>query len=963
MSPRSSQSTQEIGLRATWAYSVVCLLFLVIAFSFSSFAFAETPKVAKPEHIKLSGSLPPATAAKPYNSVLAVSGGRSPYRLGISVGHLPKGLSLNTTTGSITGTPLATGTYPFTVAVSDHVGNHSQQAMSLLVNAEHRGDVDVSVSPATGSVQSAGTQQFSAAVTGTTQTGVTWSASAGSVNSSGLFTAPTVSTATNVTVTATSTFRATSKASATVAVMPKNGGGITVSISPSSSSLQSAGTQQFSATVTGTNQTGVTWSASAGTIAANGLFTAPTISSATNVTVTATSTASASSKASAIVAVTPKSGPPPALTITTTAIPSATAGSAYVAGLSAAGGTQPYQWTLTGSLPSGIQFTASNATLAGTTSQHGQFSLTAKVTDTNGNSATQGFTLVVSTQAAGAYDGPAELPRAYMQSTLANTPAPGSTIFVPAGNSLQAALNIANCGDTISLAAGATFTGPFFFPAKPCDPQHWIIVRTGAPDSALPPEGVRITPCFAGVPSLPGRPPFNCNSTQNVMARLVMPVTGDGPVVFSSGAHYYRLLGLEVTRPANGTIVFALAGPANNATADHIVLDRLWIHGTAQDETTHGVRLGGSQYFAVVDSFITDLHCVSITGTCTDAQAISGGVGNTPMGPYKIVNNFLEASAENILFGGAAATLAPADIEIRRNHLFKPLIWMKGQPGYIGGTNGNPFSVKNLFELKNGQRVLFEANILENTWGGFSQSGFGVLLTPKNQTNGVTNICPLCQVTDITIRYTTISHVAAGFQISNSVSGTGGAPLDGERYSIHDVTVDDINGPKYAGNGVFATLSMLGSNLPVLRNVQINHVTAFAANTMLGVGSMTSQMSNISFTNSIVTAGNFPVWSTGGVTNCAYPNKPLLVFNACFKPYVFASNVIIATPLNSPPTTWPSGTLFTSTPASVGFVNYNNGNGGDYRLLPSSPYHNAASDGKDIGADVAAISSAIAGVY
>ena len=37
-----------------------------------------------------------------------------------------------------------------------------------------------------------------------------------------------------------------------------------------------------------------------------------------------------------------------------------------------------------------------------------------------------------------------------------------------------------------------------------------------------------------------------------------------------------------------------------------------------------------------------------------------------------------------------------------------------------------PLADKNLFELKNAQRVLFEGNILENSWGGFSQRGFAI---------------------------------------------------------------------------------------------------------------------------------------------------------------------------------------------------------------------------------------------
>jgi len=38
---------------------------------------------------------------------------------------------------------------------------------------------------------------------------------------------------------------------------------------------------------------------------------------------------------------------------------------------------------------------------------------------------------------------------------------------------------------------------------------------------------------------------------------------------------------------------------------------------------------------------------------------IAGGLGDNPMGPYQIVNNFLEAAGENIIFGGGPATMTP----------------------------------------------------------------------------------------------------------------------------------------------------------------------------------------------------------------------------------------------------------------------------------------------------------------
>ncbi|PYX56558.1 MAG: hypothetical protein DMG76_14410, partial [Acidobacteria bacterium] len=523
-----------------------------------------------------------------------------------------------------------------------------------------------------------------------------------------------------------------------------------MTISPSITTLVAQGVQQFSASITGASNTAVNWSATAGTISSSGKFTAPLVSNSTQVTVTATGATDHSLTATATVNVTP----PPPLAITTSGLPEANAGMPYSASLSATGGTSPYRWSLaSGALPAGIQLQASTGILAGTTAVGGSYALTAKVTDLSGNTSTHALTLSVAAGSASDFDGPAELPRTYIQTAMANTPAPGSTITVNSAAGLQSALNSASCGDTIALQQGATFAGRFTFPAKSCDDNHWIVVRTNADDSTLPAEGSRVTPCYAGVSSLPGRPAFNCASTTNVMAKLVMAQVGSGPIVFAAGANHYRLIGLEVTRLSGIGIVYALSSIVTGDMANNIILDRVWMHGTAQDETMRGVALGGGTYISVVDSFFTDFHCVSRTGTCTDAQAIHGGVGDNPMGPYKIVDNFLEASGQSILFGGGAATLTPADIEIRRNHMFKPLTWMLGQAGYVGGTDGSPFIVKNHFELKNAQRVLLDSNIMENSWGGFSQVGFGILLTPKNQGGA----CSICQVADVTVRYNFIS--------------------------------------------------------------------------------------------------------------------------------------------------------------------------------------------------------------
>jgi len=752
---------------------------------------------------------------------------------------------------------------------------------------------------------------------------------------------------------------------------PSTSSSADISLSPGSATVVSLEQLQFTARISGTANTAVTWSASAGTISSSGLFTAPKVASDTPVVITATSVAKrvtigdpnvldASSRAVANVTVIPSAS----LAIATATLPAAAASTPYTASLSATGGLAPYQWSLaTGILPSGIQMQATGV-ITGMTALIGSYPFTAKVTDASGHSATLALTLTVSAISATGYDGPAQLPLIYIQTAMSNTPAPGSTIAVNSGGDLQSALNSANCGDTIQLQAGATFAGAFKFPAKSCDDNDWIIVRTSASDSTLPAEGSRLTPCYAGVSSLPGRPAFNCTSTNNVVAKLLLTTGDNGPVIFASGANHYRLTGLEITRLAGTGLVYALASLPTGGTANNIILDRVWVHGTAQDETNRGVDLGSSTYFSVVDSFFTDFHCIALTGTCVDAQAINGGIGGDPMGPYKIVDNFLEASGENILFGGGSATATPADIQISQNHMFKPLTWMRGQAGYVGGTNGNPFIVKNLFELKNAQRVLLDGNIMENSWGGFTQMGFGILLTPKNP--GAAAQCPLCRVTDVTIRYSTISHVGAGLQIANALPEVNQtAAFDGERYSIHDIVIDDIDGVKYDGSGEFAQVSV-EPDAPLLQNVTINHVTAFPPSFMFMVGDMvatSTPMKNFVFTNSIVNAGAAPVWSTGGgPANCAYFDKPLITFSACFSPYSFVSDAVIGSSSQYPPSLWPSGNFFPATASVVQFVNYNGGNGGDYHLQPSSPYKGLGTDGQDLGADVDAVDSAVAGV-
>jgi hypothetical protein len=177
--------------------------------------------------------------------------------------------------------------------------------------------------------------------------------------------------------------------------------GVLVTVSPATATLVSAGTQQFHASVTGTSNTTVTWSASLGTISSGGLYQAPTVTVSTNATVTATSGADSTKSGTASVTVTAGSSSSFPLSVATTSLPAAVAGITYSSPLSAAGGKAPYSWTLaSGPLPTGITVNSAGS-LSGTTAQTGQFNFTVQVTDSSSpqQTATQPLVLTVSSTA------------------------------------------------------------------------------------------------------------------------------------------------------------------------------------------------------------------------------------------------------------------------------------------------------------------------------------------------------------------------------------------------------------------------------------------------------------------------------------------------------------------------------------------------------------------------------------
>jgi hypothetical protein len=265
---------------------------------------------------------------------------------------------------------------------------------------------------------------------------------------------------------------------------------------------------------------------------------------------------------------------------------------------------------------------------------------------------------------------------------LVGTAQSGQVIDVPAGGSLQSALNNVQRGGTIRLAAGATYVGNFTLPAKPG--TDYILITTA---TSLPAPGTRINPLY--------KPALATIRSANTASALVT----------AAGASYYRIVGVAFEANQNGSgDVITLGRDSQTTLAEvphHIELDRILIAGHATAGQKRGISANAT-HVVISNSDIRDIKAAG-----QDSQAIAAW--NTP-GPVEIRNNYLEAAGENIMFGGSGINIpgaVPSDIVVERNVLTKKQEW-----------RGTAWTVKNLFELKNARRVVVRGNLMQYNWGG-----------------------------------------------------------------------------------------------------------------------------------------------------------------------------------------------------------------------------------------------------
>jgi hypothetical protein len=178
-------------------------------------------------------SMPGGTVGSSYSQTLAATGGSSPYTWGVSTGSLPAGLSLNATTGKISGTPSQQQTSNFTVEVSDSSRNTAQAALSIVISKPNSGSSGLAVTTTSmpgATVGTAYAMTFAATggnspyswgiTSGSLPAGLSLNSSSGAVSGT-----PSQQQTSSFTVTVTDASRNTAQASLSIVVAPSSSGG------------------------------------------------------------------------------------------------------------------------------------------------------------------------------------------------------------------------------------------------------------------------------------------------------------------------------------------------------------------------------------------------------------------------------------------------------------------------------------------------------------------------------------------------------------------------------------------------------------------------------------------------------------------------------------------------------------------------------------------------------------------
>ena len=473
-------------------------------------------------------------------------------------------------------------------------------------------------------------------------------------------------------------------------------------------------------------------------------------------------------------------------------------------------------------------------------------------------------------------------------------------IRVPPGGDLQAAIEKARGGDIIELQAGATYFGEIVLPQKQI--TDYITIQSSRAKEL--PENKRVSPAQA-----------------NLMAKIVTRGKGEPALSTAPGAHHYRFIGIEFA-PSNADYIYNLVyfgEPKKLAeVAHHLEIDRCYLHPFKTGVTRRGVALNSAS------TVIKNSHLSGFAGKDEETQAIAGWTGTRDV---KILNNYLEAGAENVLFGGATAFkgLNPANLEFRHNYVTKPLEW-RGR-----------YTVKNLFELKDMRGAVIEENVFENNWAG-AQDGTAILLTPASFESG-----PDARVEDIIFRSNIVRKSSNGITMTGTDYGDKNypnIPVQNSRVRFENNLFAEIS-RKWSDGGSGGRFLLLTSGAGP-NDLTIDHNTIINDGTLITLDG--GPTNNFIFTNNIAFHNEYGIIG-GGKLGAGIGNT---VLRAYMQRLTFKRNVIIGAESGR----YPNDNFYPASLKNLRFIDLAAGN---FALSNDSSFKMKATDGKDIGCDFAAL--------
>jgi hypothetical protein len=451
-------------------------------------------------------------------------------------------------------------------------------------------------------------------------------------------------------------------------------------------------------------------------------------------------------------------------------------------------------------------------------------------------------------------------------------------IRVAGTGKLQDAINQAESGDVIELEAGSTYSA-ISLPNKQI--KEFITIRTSAYKQL--PENVRVNAAQA-----------------KLMAKIVSIGQGKPALTTENSAHHFRFVGIEFT-PNETDYVYNLVylGTETSKLADlphDLEFDRCYFHPNLKGKTRRGIGLNSG------NTTIKNSYLQGFAFPGEETQAIAGWTGSRNI---KILNNFLEGGAENVIFGGsdpASADLIPMDIEVRGNYFYKPDAWK--------GVN----TIKCLFELKNAKRVQVIGNYFENN---LEDSAFRI--TVRNQDGKA----PFSTIEDVVIQDNVINGAAGGINILGKDDLNPSQTM--RRLKIVNNLFLNVGNGKFEGQGGGYFIQICdGEDILIANNTSFNWGNAVTFHDALP--------KNTIFRDNIISHGSYGIHGLSDFKTTA--------------PKFFKNNVIVNNKsLSDSDLVKPSDNFMVQSMDDVGFMNLKQNN---YQISPNSKY-------KGIGCNIDAI--------